>query len=240
MKKKINYHFVSLNYRDIYQFISEVIQFVKEFKQLYSYNCFYSKDKRFKEMEKDELNLINVIPDFIKTVQLDYSLNDCIESDELILILEKDIKSYLETSPNFIEETLVISFSQEFEILTKKLPSNEKEYEFIYQFNSNYHHSVESMLKKVKQGLRKYFENPETYTNLTSDIYTIQKSNTITVGEIVNPFESPIELAFDFNDYPDKETMYNMIENTLTQMNLIHKPNELTLVIQLVYRFIPK
>jgi flagellin-specific chaperone FliS len=34
--------------------------------------------------------------------------------------------------------------------------------------------------------------------------------------------------------------MYKMIENTLTQMNLINKPKELTLVIQLVFRFLAK
>jgi hypothetical protein len=240
MNKKINYRFASIYYRDIYHFTSEVIHFVKEFKQLNTSSSFYSKDNRLKEMETDELNLVHVIPDFIKQVHLEYSLNDRLESDELILIIEKDIKSYLDNSPNLKEELLVISFSQEFETIPNDLTSNNKEYQFIYQFNSNYHFSVESMLGKVQLGIKKYFDNPELYVNLTSDIFTFQKSDTITIGEIVNSFESPVELAFDLNDYPDEKTMYETILNTLTLMNLFHKPKDLTLVIKLVFCLLPK
>ncbi len=237
MNKKINYRFVSLYYRDIYHFTSEVIQFVKEFKQFNSTNSYYSNDKKFLEMETDELNLIHVIPEFVKTVHFDYSLNDKIESKDLIIEIEKDIKTYLEMSPYILDETLVISFSEEFESLPKELNPDYDNYELIYQFNSNYHLSVNSMLEKVKRCAKKYFDNPNEYLQLQSCVFQTQKANKITVGEIVNPFESPVEFAFDFKDYPDEKTMCETIENTLTKMNLINKSKELTLVILLVYNF---
>jgi hypothetical protein len=241
MKKKINYRFVSLYYRDNHQFISEVIQFVKDFKDILQEESFYSIGNKYISNETNELTLVHITPQFVKHTKLEYTLNDERTTNELITQIEKDIQSILGNAYSVLDEAIVITFVQEIEsdiIIENQFENNELE--FIYQFNSNYHHSVDSMLKKVKQGLRKYFENPDTYTNLTSDIYDIQKSNTITVGEIVNSFESPIELAFDFNDYSDEQTMYEMIENTLTQMNLINKPKELTLVIQLVYRFLVK
>jgi hypothetical protein len=241
MKKKINYRFVSLYYRDNHQFISEVTQFVKDFKDILQGESFYYIGNKYLTNETNELTLVHITPPFVKHNQLEYSLNDERTTSELVKQIENDIQSILTNAYSILDEAIVITFTQEFESdISLENQSEKNELEFIYQFNSNYHFSMESMLKKVKQGLRKYFENPEAYTNLTSDIYAIQKSNTITVGEIVNSFESPFELAFDFNDYTDEETMYYMIENTLTQMNLIHKPKELTLVIQLVFRFLPK
>jgi hypothetical protein len=241
MKKKINYRFVSLYYRDNHQFISEVIQFVKDFKDMLQGVSFYSIGNRYLSNETNELTLVHITPPFVKHNELEYPLNDERTTSELVTQIENDIQSILTNAYSILDEAIVITFIQEFESANRmeSQPEN-NEMEFIYQFNSNYHFSMESMLKKVKQGLRKYFENPESYSNLTSDIYAIQKSNTITVGEIVNLFESPFELAFDFNDYPDEETMYEMIENTLTQLNLINKPKEQTLVIQLVFRFFPK
>ena len=235
---KINYHYVSLYSRDNHQFISEVIQFVKDFKDILQGESFYYIGNKYLT---NELTLVHITPPFVKHNQLEYSLNDERTTGELVTQMENDIQSILTNTYSILDEAIVITFTQEFESdVTMENQSENNEFEFIYQFNSNYHFSMESMLKKVKQGLRKYFENPDTYTNLTSDIYDIQKSNTITVGEIVNSFESPIELAFDFNDYPNEQTMYEIIENTLTQMNLINKPKELTLVIQLVFRFLPK
>jgi len=241
MKKKINYRFVSLYYRDNHQFISEVTQFVKDFKDILQGESFYYIGNKYLTNETNELTLVHITPPFVKHNHLEYSINDERTTGELVTQIENDIQSILTNAYSILDEAIVITFTQEFESdISLENQSEKNELEFIYQFNSNYHFSMESMLKKVKQGLRKYFENPEAYTNLTSDIYAIQKSNTITVGEIVNSFESPFELAFDFNDYPNEQTMYEMIENTLTQMNLINKPKELTLVIQLVFRFLPK
>ena len=241
MKKKINYRFVSLYYRDNNQFISEVIQFVKEFKDILEGESFYYIGNKYLCNGTNELTLVHITPPFVKNNQLEYSLNDEKTTGELVTQIENDIQSILSKAHSILDEAIVITFTQEFESdPTMENQSTKNELEFIYQFNSNYHFSIESMLKMVKKGLRKYFENPELYLNLTSDIFTFQKSDTITVGEIVNSFESPLELAFDYNDYPDEETMYEMIENTLTQMNLIHKSKELTLVIQLVFRFFPK
>jgi hypothetical protein len=241
MKKKINYRFVSIYYRDNHQFISEVIHFVKDFKDIFDGESFYSIGNKYLIKETNELTLVHIIPPFVKHNHLEYSLNDEITTTELVTQIENDIQSILTNAYSILDEAIVITFTQEFESdVTMENQSTKNELEFIYQFNSNYHFSIESMLKMVKKGLRKYFENPELYLNLTSDIFTFQKSDTITVGEIVNSFESPLELAFDYNDYPDEDTMYHMIENTLTQMNLIHKPKELTLVIQLVFRFLPK
>ena len=241
MKKKINYRFVSLYYRDNHQFISEVIQFVKDFKNLLQEESFYTIGNKYLCNETNELTLVHITPPFVKHNELEFSLNDERTTSELVTQIEKDVRSILTNAYTILDEAIVITFIQEFESdVTMENQSENNEFEFIYQFNSNYHFSMDSMLKKVKQGLRKYFENPDAYTNLTSDIYAIQKSNTITVGEIVNAFESPLELAFDFNDYSDEHTMYEMIENTLTQMNLINKPKEQTLVIQLVFRFFPE
>jgi hypothetical protein len=241
MKKKINYRFVSLYYRDNNQFISEVIHFVKDFKDIFDGESFYSIGNKYLIKETNELTLVHIIPPFVKHNHLQYSLNDERTTSELVTQIENDIQSILTNAYSILDEAIVITFTQEFESdATIENQSTKNELEFIYQFNSNYHFSIESMLKMVKKGLGKYFENPELYLNLTSDIFTFQKSDTITVGEIVNSFESPLELAFDYNDYPDEETMYEMIENTLTQMNLINKPKEQTLVIQLVYRFFSK
>lgn len=241
MKKKINYRFVSMYYRDNHQFISEVIQFVKDFKDIFEGESFYSIRNKYLVRETNELTLVHITPPFVKHNHLQYSLNDERTTSELVTQIENDIQSILTNAYSILDEAIVITFTQEFESdVTMENESTKNELELIYQFNSNYHFSIESMLKMVKKGLRKYFENPELYLNLTSDIFTFQKSDRITVGEIVNSFESPLELAFDYNDYPDEVTMYEMIENTLTQMNLINKPKEQTLVIQLVFRFFSK
>ena len=175
MSKYIHFHYVSVYYKDIHHFISEVFEFVRDFYFIVDNNEHFYDQKKFEKLNLDEIHLHHTTPIFLTPLPLSYLINSYETDEELMERIGKDILE-LHSKMDKSNETIVLTLS------TELLPPNETEFEveikypedyyYIFQVNSKNYQSEEEFRDKIKHHIDNYFNNQDEFLNLKTEELT--------------------------------------------------------------------
>ena len=142
MSKYIHFHYVSVYYKDIHHFISEVFEFVRDFYFIIKNKENFYDQKKFEKLKIDEIHLHHITPIFLTPLPLSYLINSYETKEELMERIQQDVME-LNSKMNGSNETIVISFTTEL-FSPNELEEEEeqqKDYYYIFQINSNNYQS---------------------------------------------------------------------------------------------------
>jgi len=213
MSKYIHFHYVSVYYKDIHHFISEVFEFVRDFYFIVENKENFYDQKKFDKLNMEEIHLHHTTPIFLTPLPLSYLINSYETEDELMERIEKDVME-LHSKMNKTNETIVITFT------TELLSPNEleieveypKDYYYIFQVNSKNYPTED--LTDVENGIR-----------YEGDDITYSGTNRI--------------LFYELTDYPSAEKHYEKVIQSLEEIKSENLPDDCSIIVRLSYTMMP-
>jgi hypothetical protein len=113
MEKTIRFNFVSHYYENIHQFISRVIEFIKDYREL-SYpkeSEFYILNSKIDEFQNGIITLGEIIPSFIEHEIIKTTFGDFNDNNEIVSFIEKSILDTYKKNEGFSKKSIVIEIN---------------------------------------------------------------------------------------------------------------------------------
>jgi hypothetical protein len=240
MSKYIHFHYVSVYYKDIHHFISEVFEFVRDFYFIVENKENFYDQKKFEKLNIDEIHLHHITPIFSTPLPLSYLINSYETKEELMERIQQDVME-LNSKMNGSNETIVISFTTEL-FSPNELEEEEeqqKDYYYIFQVNSNNYPSEEEFRDKIKLHIDNYFTNQSEFWNLkTEDLTDVENGIRYKGDEITYSGTNRI-LFYELTDYPSAEKHYEKVIQTLEEIKSESLPQDCSIIVRLSYTRMP-
>jgi hypothetical protein len=226
MSKYIHFHYVSVYYKDIHHFISEVFEFVRDFYFIVENKENFYDQKKFDKLNMEEIHLHHTTPIFLTPLSLSYLINSYETEEELMERIEKDVME-LHSKMNKSNETIALTFTTEL-LSPNELEIEEeqqKDYYYIFQINSNNYQSEELFKDKIKHHIDNYFNNQDEFLNLKPEDLTDVGTNRI--------------LFYELTDYPSAEKHYENVIQSLEEIKSENLPDDCSIIVRLSYTRMP-
>lgn len=240
MSKYIHFHYVSVYYKDIHHFISEVFEFVRDFYFIVENKENFYDQKKFDKLNMEEIHLHHTTPIFLTPLPLSYLINSYETEDELMERIEKDVME-LHSKMNKTNETIVITFT------TELLSPNEleieveypKDYYYIFQVNSKNYPTEEEFRYKIKQHIDNYFTNQSEFWNLKTEDLTDVENGIRYEGDDITYSGTNRILFYELTDYPSAEKHYEKVIQSLEEIKSENLPDDCSIIVRLSYTMMP-
>jgi hypothetical protein len=242
MSKYIHFHYVSVYYKDIHHFISEVFEFVRDFYFIIDNNEHIYNQKKFDKLNLDEIHLHQTTPIFLTPLPLSYLINSYETEEELMERIGKDILE-LNSKMNKSNETIVLTLT------TELFPPNEmeiedeikypKDYYYIFQVNSKNYPSEEEFRDKIKHHIDNYFKNQSEFLKLKTEDLTDVENGIKYEGDDISYSGNNRFLIYDLTDYPFAEKHYENVIQSLEEIKSENLPDDCSIIVQLSYTMLP-
>ena len=240
MSKYIHFHYVSVYYKDIYHFISEVFEFVRDFYFIVENKENFYDQKKFDKLNLDEIHLHHKTPIFLTPLPLSYLINSCETAEELMERIQQDVME-LNSKMNGSNETIVISFTTEL-FSPNELEEEEeqqKDYYYIFQINSNNYKSEEDFRDKIKHHIDNYFNNQDEFLNLKIEDLTDIENGIRYEGDEITYSGTNRILFYELTDYPSAEKHYEKVIQSLEEVKSENLPDDCSIIVRLSYTRMP-
>jgi hypothetical protein len=242
MSKYIHFHYVSVYYKDIHHFISEVFEFVRDFYFIVDNNEHFYDQKKFEKLNLDEIHLHHTTPIFLTPLPLSYLINSYETEEELMERIGKDILE-LHSKMNKSNETIVLTLS------TELFPPNETEFEveikypedyyYIFQVNSKNYQSDEEFREKIKVYIDNYFNNYNEFLHLKPEDLTDVENGIKYEGDDISYSGNNRFLLYNLTDYPSAEKHYENVIQSLEEIKSENLPDDCSIIVRLSYTLLP-
>ena len=242
MSKYIHFHYVSVYYKDIHHFISEVFEFVRDFYFIIDNNEHFYDQKKFEKLNLDEIHLHHRTPIFLTPLPLSYLINSYETEVELMERIGKEILE-LHSKMNKSNETIVLTLT------TELLPPNETEFEveikypedyyYIFQVNSKNYQSEEEFSDKIKYHIDNYFNNQDEFLNLKPGDLTDVENGIRYEGDDITYSGTNRILFYELTDYPSAEKHYEKVIKSLEEIKSENLPDDCSIIVRLSYTMMP-
>ena len=240
MSKYIHFHYVSVYYKDIHHFISEVFEFVRDFYFIIKNKENFYDQKKFEKLNIDEIHLHHITPIFLTPLPLSYLINSYETKEELMERIQQDVME-LNSKMNGSNETIVISFTTEL-FSPNELEEEEeqqKDYYYIFQINSNNYQSEGEFKDEIKRHIDNYFNNQDKFLNLkTEDLNDVENGIRYEGDEITYSGTNRI-LFYELTDYPSAEKHYEKVIQSLEEVKSENLPDDCSIIVRLSYTRMP-
>ena len=241
MSKYIHFHYVSVYYKDIHHFISEVFEFVRDFYFIVENNEHFYDQKKFDKLNLDEIHLHHTTPIFLTPLPLSYLINSYETEEELMERIEKDVME-LHSKMNKSNETIVITFTTElfsstqFEIEEVEQPMD---YYYIFQVNSKNYQSEEEFREKIKVYIDNYFNNQDEFLKRKTEDLTVVENGIRYEGDDISYSGTNRILFYELTDYPSAEKHYEKVIHSLEEIKSENLPDDCSIIVRLSYTMMP-
>ena len=242
MSKYIHFHYVSVYYKDIHHFISEVFEFVRDFYFIVENKENFYDQKKFEKLNIDEIHLHHTTPIFLTPLPLSYLINSYETKEELMERIQHDVME-LNSKMNGSNETIVISFTTELfspnELEIEEEQHQPKDYFYIFQVNSKNYQSEKLFKEKIKHHIDNYFNYQDEFLNLrTEDLTDVENGIRYEGDEITYSGINRI-LFYELTDYPSAEKHYEKVIQSLEEIKSENLPDDCSIIVRLSYTMMP-
>jgi hypothetical protein len=241
MSKYIHFHYVSVYYKDIHHFISEVFEFIRDFYFIVENKENFYDQKKFEKLNMDEIHLHHTTPIFLTPLPLSYLINSYETEVELMERIERDVME-LYSKMNKSKETIVITFTtelfspNELEIEEEEQP---KDYYYIFQVNSQSYQSEEEFREKIKVYIDNYFNNYNEFLHLKPEDLTNVENGIKYEGDEISFSGTNRILYYELTDYPSAEKHYENAIQSLEEIKSENLPDDCSIIVRLSYTLLP-
>ena len=241
MSKYIHFHYVSVYYKDIHHFISEVFEFVRDFYFIVENKENFYDQKKFDKLNMEEIHLHHTTPIFLTPLPLSYLINSYDTEEELMDRIEKDVME-LHSKMNKSNETIVITFTtelyspNELEIEEEKQPMD---YYYIFQVNSKNYQSEEEFRDKIKHHIDNYFNNQDEFLKRKTEDLTVVENGIRYAGDDISYSGTNRILFYELTDYPSAEKHYENVIQSLEEIKSENLPDDCSIIVRLSYTRMP-
>ena len=242
MNKNIHFHFVSIYYKDIHHFISEVFEFVRDFFEIVENKEHFHDQKKFEKLSVNEIHLHQTTPIFLTPLPLSYLINSYETEDELMERIEKDVMelhSKMNKSNQTIDLTLTTELMDPIENKTELQFEQPKNYYFVFQVNSKKYRSEKEFREKIKFYIDNYFINYKQFPQLKYEDLTDSKKGIKYEGDLVSFSEKNRYLVYDLSFYPSASKHYQNVLKLLDEIKTENLPKNNPIIVQLCYKMLP-
>ena len=242
MSKYIHFHYVSVYYKDIHHFISEVFEFIRDFYFIVENKENFYDQKKFEKLNIDEIHLHHITPIFLTPLPLSYLINSCETAEELMERIQQDVME-LNSKMNGSNETIELTLT------TELLPPNQteieeeeeypKDYYYIFQVNSQNYQSEEEFREKIKYHIDNYFNNQNEFSHLKPEDLTDVENGIRYEGDVITYSGTNRILYYDLTDYPSAEKHYENVIQSLEEIKSENLPDDYSIIVRLCYTLLP-
>ena len=241
MSKYIHFHYVSVYYKDIHHFISEVFEFVRDFYFIVENKENFYDQKKFDKLNMDEIHLHHTTPIFLTPLPLSYLINSYETEEELMERIEKDAME-LHSKMNKSNETIALTFTTELlspNELEIEEEEHKKDYYYIFQVNSQNYQSEEEFMEKIKYHIDNYFNNQDEFLNLKPEDLTDVENGIKYEGDDISYSGNNRFLLYNLTDYPSAEKHYENVIQSLEEIKSENLPDDCSIIVRLSYTMMP-
>jgi hypothetical protein len=242
MSKYIHFHYVSVYYKDIHQFISEVFEFVRDFYFIVENKENFYDQKKFDKLNTEEIHLHHTTPIFLTPLPLSYLINSYDTEEELMERIEKDVME-LHSKMNKSNETIALTFTTELlspnELEIEEEQQQPKDYYYIFQVNSQNYQSEEEFMEKIKYHIDNYFNKQDEFLNLKTEDLTDVENGIRYEGDAFTYSGTNRILFYELTDYPSAEKHYENVILSLEEIKSENLPDDCSIIVRLSYTMMP-